>query len=135
MEDVVAGGSEVQYIIFDGIGRKQIGQSSLGGGSLNSASSRSSAALILQSCLCFGQCFFWHSALQYLTCIHDLHVFRLTPPPASLPHSAQQTTISFITTTITNANKRPQMKKKNDYLIWRVEVPPSRVPFPAGRRT
>jgi hypothetical protein len=35
-DDKVAGGSETQLIIFDGIGKKQIGQSSFGGGSLNS---------------------------------------------------------------------------------------------------
>jgi hypothetical protein len=65
-----------------------MGQSSLAGGSLNSASSRSSTARILQSFLCFGQCFLWHVAPQYLIVIHSLHVLRLTPP--SSPHSAQQ---------------------------------------------
>ena len=47
-------------------------------------------------CLCFGQCFLWHSALQYLTCIHDLHIFRLTPPSA--PHSAQQLVVIMSST-------------------------------------
>jgi hypothetical protein len=41
---IVAGGSDTQHINFNGIGRKQMGQPSLAGGSLNSASSRSSAA-------------------------------------------------------------------------------------------
>jgi hypothetical protein len=43
-DDIVAGGSETQHINFIGIGRKQMGQSSFDGGSLNSASMRSSAA-------------------------------------------------------------------------------------------
>ena len=51
---MVAGGSEVQDIIFLGIGRKQMGQSSFAGGSLNRASSRSSAARSLHSFLCFA---------------------------------------------------------------------------------
>ena len=54
-DDTVAGGSEAQDISSTGIGRKQMGQSSLAGGSLNSASSRSSAARCLQSFLCVGQ--------------------------------------------------------------------------------
>ena len=41
---IVAGGSEIEHITFFGIGRKQIGQPSFGGGSLNSASSYSSVA-------------------------------------------------------------------------------------------
>jgi len=41
---IVAGGSDTQHINFNGIGRKQMGQPSLAGGSLNSASSRSLAA-------------------------------------------------------------------------------------------
>ena len=57
-EDIVAGGREIQHINFDGIGMKQMGQSSFGGGSLNSASSRSSAARSLHGILCFGQCLF-----------------------------------------------------------------------------
>jgi hypothetical protein len=44
----------------------------------------------LHTFLCFGQWFFWHSELQYLTSLHDIHIFRLTPHPASLPQSAQQ---------------------------------------------
>ena len=43
-EDIVAGGREIQDININGIGRKQMEQSSLASGSLNSASSRSSAS-------------------------------------------------------------------------------------------
>jgi hypothetical protein len=87
---MVAGGSETQHTNLFGIGRKQMGQSSFGGGSLNKDTSRSSAARNLHAALCVGQCFFWHSALQYLTFIHDLHILRLTTPPPSSPHWAQQ---------------------------------------------
>ena len=52
MDDIVAGGSETQEMAFVGTGRKQMGQSFLAGGSLNSASSRSSAERRLQSVLC-----------------------------------------------------------------------------------
>jgi len=55
MDDLVAGGSKAQHIKFIGIGRKQMGHSSFGGGSLNNASSRSSAARCLHAFLCFGQ--------------------------------------------------------------------------------
>jgi hypothetical protein len=85
---MVAGGSDIQHINCAGIGKKQMGQSSFGGGSLKSASSRSSAARNLHAILCFGQCLCWHAALQYLTCIHALQTLRLTLPPSS-PHSAQ----------------------------------------------
>jgi hypothetical protein len=51
-EDKVASGSEKDAINLVGIGRKQMGQSSFAGGSLNSASSRSSATRSLQSALC-----------------------------------------------------------------------------------
>ena len=54
-DDIVAGGSDIQVINFVGIGRKQISHSSFGGGSLNSASSRSSAARCLHIFLCFDQ--------------------------------------------------------------------------------
>jgi hypothetical protein len=40
MDSIVAGGSETQDIIFSGIGRKQMGHSSLTGGSLKSAPRR-----------------------------------------------------------------------------------------------
>jgi hypothetical protein len=46
---MVAGGSEIQDKSLAGIGRKQMGHSSLAGGSLNNASSRSSAARCLHS--------------------------------------------------------------------------------------
>ena len=92
-EDIVASESDIQLINFSGIGTKQIGQSSFGGGSLNSVPSRSSAALNFHSFLCFGRCFFWHSALQYLTVIQALHALRLAPP--SPPHSAQTRFISL----------------------------------------
>ena len=92
-DNIVAGGSEIQDINITGIGRKQMGQSSLAGGSLNSTSSCSSAACCLHSALCVDQCFRWQSALQYLTSIHDLHVLRLTPP--STPHSEQQRTVGL----------------------------------------
>ena len=75
--------------ISPGIGRKQIWQSSLAGGSLNSASSCSSAARRLHSILWVAQCFLWPVASRYLTSIHDLHVLRLMPTP-STPQSAQQ---------------------------------------------
>jgi hypothetical protein len=58
MDDIVAGGSETQLINLAGMGRKQMGHSSFAGGSLKRASSRSSAARILHSFLCFGQWFF-----------------------------------------------------------------------------
>ena len=45
----------MQDIISPGIGRKQMGQSSLAGGSLNSDSSCSSAARRLHAFLCFVQ--------------------------------------------------------------------------------
>ena len=67
-EDIVAGGSDKQHINFFGMGRKQIGQSSFGGGSLKSASSRSSAARSLQSFLCFG-----HDPLTIGVAIPDSH--------------------------------------------------------------
>ena len=54
-DNIVAGGSEAHDNNLAGIGRKQRGQSSFGGGSLKSASSRSSAARSLHSFLCFGQ--------------------------------------------------------------------------------
>jgi hypothetical protein len=54
-DNLVAGGSEAQHIIIFGIGKKQMGQSSFAGGSLKSASSRSSAARSLQSFLCVAQ--------------------------------------------------------------------------------
>ena len=54
-DDIVAGGNEKQFINFPGIGRKQMGQSSFGGGSLKRASSCNSAARCLHSFLCFGQ--------------------------------------------------------------------------------
>jgi hypothetical protein len=54
-DDKVADGSDTHNIIFTGIGKKQMGQSSLAGGSLNSASSRISAARRFQYFLCFGQ--------------------------------------------------------------------------------
>jgi hypothetical protein len=72
-----------------GIGRKQMRQSSFGGGSLKRASSCNSAARCLHGFLCFGQWFCWHLRLQYLTSIHDLHALRLTPSPSSTPQSAQ----------------------------------------------
>ena len=68
-----------------GNGRKQIGHSSGGGGSLNSSSSCNSATLLSHAFLCFERCFFLHAALQYLTSLHLLHVLRLPP---SLPHDA-----------------------------------------------
>jgi hypothetical protein len=54
-DDIVAGGSEIQHINLNGIGIKQMGQSSFGGGSLNRISSRSSAARSLHAILCFNQ--------------------------------------------------------------------------------
>ena len=66
--------------------RRQIGQSSRGGGSLNSSSSCNSATRFSHAFLCFDRCFFLHAALQYLTILHLLHVLRLPP---SLPHAAQ----------------------------------------------
>ena len=67
--------------------RKQIGHSSPRGGcSLNSSSSCNSATRLSHAFLCFDWCFFLHAALQYLTILHLLHVFRLPP---SLPHDAQ----------------------------------------------
>ena len=42
--------------------------------------------------LCVCQWFLWHAALQYLASIHDLQVFRLTPPLT--PQSAQQRAIA-----------------------------------------
>ena len=68
-----------------GKGRKQIGQSSRGGCSLNSSSSCNSATLLSHAFLCFDRCFFLHAALQYWTILHLLHVLRLPP---SLPHEA-----------------------------------------------
>ena len=66
-----------------------MGQSSLAGGTLKRASSRSSAARCLHAGLCVGQWFAWHAAaLQYLTSMHDLHTLRLAPP--ATPLSAQQ---------------------------------------------
>jgi hypothetical protein len=89
-----------------------MGQSSLAGGSLNRASSRSSAARCLHNCLCFGHCFLWQSALQYLTSIHDLHALRLTTPP-SLPHSAQQLVVMPITLTLPTPPTRTQSRRKS----------------------
>jgi len=40
MDEIVASGSEAQDKRLIGIGKKQMGQSSFGGGSLNNASSR-----------------------------------------------------------------------------------------------
>ena len=79
---------KVVWPVSNGNGRKQIGQSSRGGCSLNSSLSCSSATatLFLHTFLCFDQCFFLHAALQYLTIWHLLHVLRLPP---SLPHAAQ----------------------------------------------
>lgn len=73
-----------------------MGHSSVAGGSLNRATSCSSAACCLHSILCFVQLFFWHAVVQYLTSIHDLHVLRLTMPPSSLPHSAQQGFVAIV---------------------------------------
>ena len=73
-----------------------MGQSSLAGGSLNSALSHISAARSLHSFLCFGQWFFWQLALQYLTTIHDLHALSLITPPPSPPHSAQQLVVIIL---------------------------------------
>ena len=44
--DLVAGAKQIQDIIFTGIGRKQIGQSSFAGGSLKSASLCSSVHVV-----------------------------------------------------------------------------------------
>ena len=75
-------------IIFNGIGRKQIGESSFDGGSLNNASSRSSAArCYIVFCASTNDS---HVGLQYLTSIHDLHALRIIVSPPSSPHSAQQ---------------------------------------------
>jgi len=52
-----------------------MGQSSFGGGSLNSALSHSSAARNLHAALCVSQCLCWHSAFG--VAIFDLHT-RLT---------------------------------------------------------
>ena len=54
-DDTVASGSETQDTNLIGMGMKQMGQSSFGGGSLNSAASRSSVARNLHAILCFGQ--------------------------------------------------------------------------------
>ena len=113
MDDIVAGGSETQHINLNGIGRKQMGQSSFAGGSLKSASSRSSAVRRLHSFLCVAQCFFWQTALQYLTLIHDLHTLRLTPP--SSPHSAQQLLVWFIPPV-------PADENQSTALIWRAHT-------------
>ena len=100
-----------------------MGQSSFGGGSLNSASSRSSATRCLHAALCLGQCFFWHSALQYLAAIHDLHILRLAPPSlsSSLPHSAQPALIWFIPqrTMMRNAADDKTTEVKSLF-FWRV---------------
>ena len=72
-----------------GKGRRQIGHSSRCGCSLKSSSSCNSATRFshaLSYFLCFDRCFFLHAALQYVTILHLLHVFRLPP---SLPHAAQ----------------------------------------------
>ena len=69
---MVAGGSETQHIKCAGIGRKQMGQSSFGGGSLNSVC-RVARRLVFYSLLCasanasFGtrRCNTW---LAYTTC-------------------------------------------------------------------
>jgi hypothetical protein len=56
-DNIVAGGREIQIqdINFGGIGKKQMGHSSLGGGSLKRASSCNLAARCLHGFLCFGQ--------------------------------------------------------------------------------
>ena len=85
--------SKVVWRGFNGNGRKQIGQSSRGGCSLNNASSCNSATLLSHAFLCFERCFFLHAALQYLTILHLLHVFR---SPPSLPHAAQFVVVSVL---------------------------------------
>ena len=66
-----------------GIRRKQIGQSSLGGGSLNSSISCNSAARSAASLICSSHCFlclclcFFFAALQYFTWLHLLHILLI----------------------------------------------------------
>ena len=78
--------SKVTCLPSKGSGNRQRGHSSGGGGSLNNCSSCNSATLLSQAFLCFVRCFFLHAALQYVTDLHLLHVFRLVP---CLPHAAQ----------------------------------------------
>ena len=85
-------------VFSDGNRIKQIGQSSAGGGCLNNSSSCNSAACSAASLtcsshsfLCLCLCFFLHAALQYLTCLHLLHVLFISLP--SLPQFAHIDTI------------------------------------------
>ena len=73
-------------VLSIGNGRKQTAHSSLGGGSLNKASSFSSVARVLQACLCTDQWAFWHATLQYRIALQAAHFLRPSPP---LPHAAQ----------------------------------------------
>ena len=54
----------------------QMGHSSGGGGSLNSAASCNSAARFLHAFLCWGRCAIWQSRLQYFTNLHAVHDLR-----------------------------------------------------------
>ena len=78
---IVAGGSETQNIKLTGIGKKQMGQSSLGGGLEQRLLMVARQYVVCILFLCLDQWFFWHLALQYLTSIHDL---RLSPPSSSV---------------------------------------------------
>ena len=53
---------------------------------MNRASSCNSAARFLHIFLCRGRCAIWQSRLQYLTSLHAVHAFKLSPP--SSPHAA-----------------------------------------------
>lgn len=64
----------------------QISQSSLGGGCLKRALSRSSEARCLHAFLCFGQCALWQEASQYFTSLQPLHALRPSPPFPQVAH-------------------------------------------------
>ena len=71
--------------LSSGSGNMQIGQSPkwLFSGCLNKISSRSSSIRLLQSLLCCGLWFRWHSTLQYCTSLQPLHFFNLIVSSAS----------------------------------------------------
>ena len=83
MDDTVADGSEIQHTRYTGIGRKQMGHSSLGG-------------VLEQGLVAYlgSTMFAWFFVLRPMLPLALGVVLRLVPP--SLPHSAQQSIVSML---------------------------------------
>ena len=106
----------------------QTGHSSGGGGSANSFSSCNSAALLLQSFLCFVQWDLWQVALQYFADLHALHVLRLEPafPQAAQVSSIRPPTPASQTRKLQTTTKRSAGREHA--LTWELNLS-TRIPF------